>query len=188
MKRFNIVAAQGEIIIRRVGTIPKDCEAVKSKDGTFSIAPSDNGHNHVIDAGGATVFKLDKPPAGMRILYAVVENATALRHLRRRHTHAPIPLDPGMYEFRIAREYNPYADLVVVASEQEPPEARYNVMGDWIWQWLLKGFKSTIVAGFAMRGTDDPGHPGYNEMGTWIWQWLLLEKWLKSTRASKVTP
>jgi hypothetical protein len=146
MKRFDIVAAQGEIIIRRVDAIPTDCEAVMPKDGIFSIAPSRNGHNHVMDADGSTVFKLDQPPAGMRILYAIVENSTALRHLRRRHTHAPIRLDPGMYEFRVAREYNPYAGLVVMASEQEPPEnLRYTEIGGWIWQWPLleKWLKST---------------------------------------------
>jgi hypothetical protein len=129
-----------------VSAIPQDCEVVKSKDGTFSIAPSINGHNHVIDAGGSSVFMLNNPPTGMRILYATIANSTALRHLRGHHTHESILLDPGMYEFRIAREFNPYASLAEAASENEPPERiRYTEMGTWIWQWPLleKWFKST---------------------------------------------
>ena len=60
---------------------------------------------------GAEVMVLDRPPEGMRILYAILENPTSLDHLRGHDTHESIALPPGEYEFRIAREYDPYAEL-----------------------------------------------------------------------------
>jgi hypothetical protein len=59
----------------------------------------------------AKVFVSDKAPAGMRVLYALIEQPNTLVHERSFDTHAPISLDPGVYEFRIGREYDPYAEI-----------------------------------------------------------------------------
>lgn len=111
MHKFKAVAAQGEITIRRIAKIPAGCTAMKAEAGKFIIGHSETGHHHVIAAAGANVSVLDKPPEGMRILYAVVEKAVALNHLRDHDTHESIQLDPGTYEFRVAREFDHYAEL-----------------------------------------------------------------------------
>lgn len=111
MKSFQKIAAQGEITIRRVAKIPDGCTAMKPEGGQFIVGHSETGHHHVINAIGAGVSVLDRPPAGMRILYAILENPTSLDHLRGHDTHESIQLDPGTYEFRIAREFDHYAEL-----------------------------------------------------------------------------
>ena len=47
-------------------------------------------------------------PAGMRILYAIVEAPTQLRQDAGGNPHEAHDLAPGIYEMRIAREYDPF--------------------------------------------------------------------------------
>lgn len=106
------IAAQGEITIRKIVSVPKGCSPLALESGQFVIGHSETGHHHVLDrVKGCKVSVLDNPPEGMRILYAILENPTLLKHQRPFDTHAPIELDPGVYEFRIAREYDPYGEL-----------------------------------------------------------------------------
>lgn len=117
MKTFKLTAAQGEITIRRVSDLPKNRKLpagyspLKAKDRHYVIGHSETGHHHVIEADGALIGVKDKPPAGMRILYAILENPTALKHLRPHDTHETIVAEPGVYEIRIAREFDHYAEL-----------------------------------------------------------------------------
>lgn len=117
MKTFNSIAAQGEITIIRIGDapagkkLPGGCTPMKSEAGHFVIGHSETGHHHVIAAKGASVAVLDKAPEGMRVLRAILESPTSLDHLRGHDTHESIELPPGEYEFRIGREYDPYAEI-----------------------------------------------------------------------------
>lgn len=117
MKTFKLTAAQGEITIRRLGDLPKakklpgGFSAMKPDGKKYIIGHSETGHHHVIDAEGATVGVMDKPPAGMRILYAILENPTTLEHLRPHDTHETVVVGSGVYEIRIAREFDHYAEL-----------------------------------------------------------------------------
>lgn len=118
MLKFEKVAAQGEITIRRIGDLPKKrglpagFTTMKPEHGKFIIGHSETGHHHVLDRlDGVDVAVMDAPPAGMNILRAILENPTTLVHLRGHDTHEPIRLDPGTYEFRIAREFDHYAEL-----------------------------------------------------------------------------
>ena len=117
MRAFITVAAQGEIAVRRIGDLPKNRElpkgytALKADGRYFIIGHSETGHHHVIDAAGATVGVLDKPPEGMRVLYMILENPLAIKHLREHDTHETITNEPGVYEVRIAREFDHYAEL-----------------------------------------------------------------------------
>lgn len=116
--RPRIIAAQGEITIRYLGPVPKRNDvpegytSAKLENGRHVIGHSETGHHHMLDhIEGVSVSVMDKPPEGMRILRAILEQPTSLEHLRPHDTHAPIMLEPGEYEFRIAREYDPYAEL-----------------------------------------------------------------------------
>lgn len=111
MKTFTAVAAQGEITIRRIDKVPAGCTPMKPEGGKFIVGHSETGHHHVISAAGADVQVLDRPPEGMRILYAAIEQATQLQHLRDHDTHEAIGLEPGIYEFRVAREFDHYGEL-----------------------------------------------------------------------------
>ena len=117
MQTFKTIAAQGEITIRRIGpvpakaTLPQGYTPLAVEDGRYIVGHSETGHHHVMSAAGASVAVLDKPPEGMRILRAIVEKATTLEHLRGFDTHAPIRIEPGLYEFLIGREYDPYEEI-----------------------------------------------------------------------------
>jgi len=118
MLNFKIVAAQGEITIRRIGdlpkkqTIPVGYTLMKPEHGKFIIGHSETGHHHVLSRlDGASIAVMDRPPEGMKILRAILENPTSLDHLRDHDTHESIQLSPGEYEFRIAREFDHYAEL-----------------------------------------------------------------------------
>jgi hypothetical protein len=115
MLKFSKVAAQGEITIIRLGNVKKKKQGftpMQPENGRFIIGHSETGHHHVLDRiDGVNVMVMDKPPAGMRILHAILENPTSLNHLREYDTHESIMLEPGEYEFRIAREFDHYEEL-----------------------------------------------------------------------------
>lgn len=110
MKTFNEAAAQGEVNIKRVVNLPSDLIPVSADNGAFVIGHSESGHTHVIDAPGVEVMEQTAGvPEGMRILYAIVNNPTSLRQ-NASNPHEQIKLDPGMYAFKISREFDPFAD------------------------------------------------------------------------------
>lgn len=115
MKTFTKIAAQGEITVIRLGDVPADKKlsglALKPEGGHFVIGHSETGHYHVIAAKGASVAVLDRAPEGMRILRAILEQPTSLEHQRGHDTHDPIKLEPGEYEFRIGREFDPFEEI-----------------------------------------------------------------------------
>ena len=111
MKSFQKIAAQGELTIRRIDAVPAGCSPMNAESGRFIVGHSETGHHHVLAEQGVSVAVLDKPPEGMRVLYAILENPTALEHLREFDTHESIMLEPGAYEIRIAREFDHYAEL-----------------------------------------------------------------------------
>lgn len=118
MKTFTECAAQGEITIRRIGDVPAKTKSpdgfspLALEDGKFIIGHSETGHHHVLSkTAGADVMVMDRPPEGMRVLYAILREPMSLDHQRGHDTHESIALPPGEYEFRIAREYDPYEEL-----------------------------------------------------------------------------
>ena len=115
MKSFKIVAAQGEITIIRVGDVPANKKLpgvpMTPEGGCFIIGHSESGHHHVINTSGASVSVMEKAPEGMRILRAILENPNALNHQRDHDTHESIGLEPGLYDIRIGREYDPFEEI-----------------------------------------------------------------------------
>ena len=111
MKTFKIAAAQGEVNIRRVETVPEGLTPVVPEKGLLIVGHSESGHHHGFRAGpGVAVLERTRDvPAGMRILYAILENPTALIQ-DASAPHEPIMLGAGVFELRIAREYDPFAE------------------------------------------------------------------------------
>lgn len=111
MKTFEKIAAQGEITIVRVTNI-ENGHPLALENGKLIIGHSETGHHHVLEhTRGATVTVSDTAPEGMRILHAILKEPNKLIHERGHDTHETIELLPGEYEFRIAREYDHYAEL-----------------------------------------------------------------------------
>ena len=112
MKTFKLTAAQGEVNIRKIGgSIPADLAPVKPEKGLLIVGHSESGHHHGFrDQAGVTVLERTKDvPAGMKILYAILENPAELIQ-DAAAPHETIMLDAGEYEIRISREYDPFAE------------------------------------------------------------------------------
>jgi hypothetical protein len=111
MKNFKTCAAQGEISLGKIAAIPRGLKRVGATNGRVIVGHSETGHHHTLDERCVEVYEASTAPAGMRILYAIVNSATTLDHERPHDTHESVGLQPGMYEFRIGREYDPYAEI-----------------------------------------------------------------------------
>jgi hypothetical protein len=104
--------AQGEIYARKIDTLPDGLAAFtdRAESGDWIISHSESGHHHLIGAGGVDVMeRTTDVPAGMRILYAIVKEPTRL-YQDAGNPHEAHDMPAGIYEFRIAREYDPIVD------------------------------------------------------------------------------
>jgi hypothetical protein len=109
MKR-EVIGAQGEITLFRVSEMPEGLVPFTDTDklGRPIISHSESGHHHVLDRAVAVMEK-PNPPEGMRILYALLEEPTMLIQ-DAADPHGSHTLAAGVIEFRIAREYDPFAE------------------------------------------------------------------------------
>jgi hypothetical protein len=105
-----IIGAQGEITIIKIDALPEGMESkpVERSAKGYIISHSESGHHHVL-TGGEVMERTDNVPAGMQKLYALLDAPASLVQ------DAPVPhggydLAPGIYEFRISREYDPFAE------------------------------------------------------------------------------
>jgi hypothetical protein len=106
-----IIGAQGEITIIKIGAAPAEFEDMAPAQriglGTI-VSHSESGNHHVLTEG--TVMERTKDvPQGMRILYAILDKPGALVQ-DASVPHGKFMLDAGFYEFRIAREFDPFAE------------------------------------------------------------------------------
>lgn len=102
--KFKIQAAQGDMLITRIDTLPKGLKLSKSKNGTHVLAHSETGHNHIVKSRSADLL-IDE--TNNFIAYLQVNEPCTVEHLRSFDTHKPIALDKGVYEIRRQREYTP---------------------------------------------------------------------------------
>lgn len=105
------IIRQGEVRIEPVAAIPSVAtREVPPVNGAIIVGESESHHHHVLDAPGVTVLeRTQNVPAGMRILYAIVEQATTLRQTAG-NPHGAHRIDPGTYQISIKREYNPFLE------------------------------------------------------------------------------
>lgn len=105
MKRFTRMAAQGDMLLLRIGALPEEAREVPAVDGAYILAHSETGHNHVVlDRPTVRLFSaMDEFRA-----YLVVEDEPAvLEHQRSFDTHESLLITPGVYEVRRQREHTP---------------------------------------------------------------------------------
>lgn len=108
-RTFNNQAAQGDLLIRRVAALPPNLKVAPVEKGTFIVAHSETGHNHIIDAcPNVKVYDTEDPLLSyLEVIEATDATETLLRHLRGHDTHETISITPGIYELRRQREYTP---------------------------------------------------------------------------------
>lgn len=104
MKTFTNFCAQGDIYIRRVEALPANAVAMKPENGLVIVTHSETGHHHVMNGPNVTMYRL---PDSIMDCLIVVEQPTALEHLREHDTHEPIMFDKGIYHVRRQQEYTP---------------------------------------------------------------------------------
>ena len=101
--------AQGEVYARKIEEMPADLTPFteRTRNGDWIISHSESVHHHLLEAAGVTVMERTKDvPEGMRILYAIVDQPT--RMFQDAATpHEAHHIAPGIYEMRIAREFDP---------------------------------------------------------------------------------
>lgn len=105
MKTFRISAAQGDLLIRRIDKLPEDVKPADGENGRYILAHSETGHFH-----STAVLDHVKHYKGMDELrsFLVVENIPAeIKHERSFDTHESLKVEPGVYEIRNQREYQP---------------------------------------------------------------------------------
>lgn len=105
-----IVGAQGEITIIKLDRLPEGMETrpVERAAKGWIISHSESGHHHVL-TGGDVMERVSDVPVGMQKLYALLDEPASLVQ-DAAVPHGSYDLEPGAYEFRISREFDPFAE------------------------------------------------------------------------------
>lgn len=109
MKTFKKMAAQGDLLIRRIAALPATAKNTSAINGHFVVAHSETGHNHVVaERPNVQYFTTDDPMVSyLQVVEATDETEVLIEHLRSFDTHESIVISPGIYEVRRQREYTP---------------------------------------------------------------------------------
>lgn len=105
-----VIGQQGEVRIVKIDALPSvQCERnVERVRAGFVISHSESGHHHCV-TGGDVMERVEKVPAGMKIFYAILDEPHALIQ-DAASPHDGFDLPPGIYEFRVSREFDPFAE------------------------------------------------------------------------------
>lgn len=104
-----IIGQQGEVRIIKIDAIP-ECETKPAErvEKGFIISHSESGHHHVL-TGGDVIERTNDVPPGMQIFYAQLQETREFMQ-DAAVPHGKFELPPGFYEFRVSREYDPFAE------------------------------------------------------------------------------
>lgn len=99
------MAAQGDVIFRRVSSIP-DGAVEQKRDADLVVAHSETGHHHSIHDREVKLFEKAERDAFICYLAVECEVANVVHH-RPFDTHKTIGLTKGFWEVRRQREHTP---------------------------------------------------------------------------------
>lgn len=105
-----VIGQQGEVRIVKIDALPENMKTRKVEKTAkgFIISHSENGHHHLC-TGGDVMERTDNVPAGMQLFYAILDKPEAFIQ-DAANPHGGFDLDPGLYEFRVSREFNPFTE------------------------------------------------------------------------------
>jgi hypothetical protein len=105
MITINDIAAQGDVLFRRIWLLPEDV-VEQRRDGRIIVAHSETGHHHAIDDADVRLFeRRDRDP--MICFLAIDGKFADVVHHRPHDTHEPLRLPRGLWEVRRQREWRP---------------------------------------------------------------------------------
>ena len=111
-----IIGQQGEVVIIKIDAIPQtETNPVAMGKRGYIISHSESGHHHVL-TGGDVMERTKDVPAGMKVFYAILDNPESFIQ-DAPNPHGGYDLVPGMYEFRVSREYDPFAEQARVVAD-----------------------------------------------------------------------
>lgn len=109
------IGDQGEVTMFRCeGDLPEGLRehTERDREGRLIIAHSEKGNHHVLDDPCVKVMEqTGNVPSGMRIFWALLEKPTMLIQ-NASDAHGSHVLPANLIQFRIKREYDPFADQV----------------------------------------------------------------------------
>ena len=105
-----IIGQQGEVRIIKIDALPTNIEtrAPERVAKGYIISHSESGHHHVV-TGGDVMERTNGVPAGMQIFYAILDEPQQFIQ-DAAVPHGSFDLAPGFYEFRVSREFDPFAE------------------------------------------------------------------------------
>lgn len=110
MKTFDKIAAQGDVLFRKVSAVPANATPISAANGEIIVTHSETGHHHVMvldrDAETPAVEMFNSRDNPL-LAWIKVNRPTALEHRRPHDTHEPILFGVGVYEVRRQREHSP---------------------------------------------------------------------------------
>ena len=104
-----LIGKQGEVKIYLIDALPEDMQSrpVEKIAGGTIISHSESGNHHIL-TGGDVIERTDNVPAGMRILYGILDKPASLIQ-DATVPHGKFDFESGYLEFRCARSYNHFA-------------------------------------------------------------------------------
>jgi hypothetical protein len=103
LKTITTMAAQGDVMFRKVASIPSDAKEMKKGD-QIVVGHSETGHHHVAVGDWLRWFQHPSDPT---VAYLQVDTKADIVHHRDFDTHETVRLDAGNWEIRRQREWSP---------------------------------------------------------------------------------
>lgn len=104
-----VIGQQGECRIVKIDELPDlKMKKMKRDPKGFVISHSESGHHHFL-TGGDVMERTENVPEGMQIFYGILDDPQSFVQ-DAANPHGGYDLDPGIYEFRVSREYDPFAE------------------------------------------------------------------------------
>jgi putative heme iron utilization protein len=106
---FKNRAAQGDLLLRRIKSLPEGLKRASAENGQYIISHSETGHHHVVaERPNVALYNTVDPLVSyLEVVEATDATETLLEHLRAWDTHETIKIPPGIFELRRQREYVP---------------------------------------------------------------------------------
>jgi hypothetical protein len=104
------LGAQGEITIFRINKLPENLVTStegKTDSGDWIISHSESGHHHILSDCDSVLERVSSN--GIKSLYALLDTPGKLFQ-DAANPHDTHNLPAGIYEFRIAREFDPFTE------------------------------------------------------------------------------
>jgi hypothetical protein len=108
----NCLAAQGDVLFRRIAELPPEVIEVRPM-GTMVVAHSETGHHHIVLQAEVRLFeKQERDP--LLCFLSVDSEFADIVHLRSFDTHEPLRLTTGVWEVRRQREWRDQKSALVL--------------------------------------------------------------------------